>query len=234
MTESTTHFGILEVLSRSGKVVQRAELDRQSLTVGRSYENDIILDDHFVCPEHLSVSLQGSELLVEDLNSVNGLFQNKFHVKGGQINIASNETFRIGHTLLRYRSSQDALAPTKIDRHAQSSFWSLQNPWLILIIALIFTAFVALEAVYAQLEELDGLKVLSESLSALLVVACWAGLWALFGKLVVDRPSFLTHFGIFSLANILFSLDRKGVVLGKGVWVFDDRWVGGLYATTQQ
>ncbi len=218
MTESIASFGVLEVLSRSGKVIQRAELDQNTLSIGRSYENDIILDDHYVCPEHLSVIKEGDGLLVEDLNSVNGLFQNKFHINGDRLKVSPNETFRIGHTTLRYRLSDMPITATKVDRHAQNSFWSLQNPWLICLITLIFIGFSGVEAFFAQMEETDNLKLLSELLSGLFVVLSWAGLWALFGKLIVDRASFLTHFGIFSLANILFSL--ISIILGYLFYAF--------------
>lgn len=218
MTESATSFGILEVLNRSGKVVQRSELVQNTLRIGRSYGNDIILDDNYVCPEHLSIKRHGDDLIVEDLNSINGLFQNKFHIQGDKLTLSANDTFRIGHTTLRYRLSNMPLAVTKIDRHAQHSFWTLKNPWLILLIALIFIGFTAVEAFFAQTEETDSLKILSESISAIFVILSWAGLWALFGKLMVDRASFTTHVGIFSLANIFFSL--SSIVLGYIFYAF--------------
>lgn len=218
MPVSRSYSGILEVLDRSGKVVQRMELDQNELKIGRDYDNDLILDDQYVCPRHISVMVQGDKLIVEDRDSINGIFQNKYHFKGEKLTLSSNEAFRIGHTTLRYRSADTALQPTKVDRHIRSSFWSLQNPLLIFLITLILVGFIIMEAVFSQTEETDNVKTLAESIPAVMTIFSWAGLWALFGKLMIDRFSFLTHLGIFSAANVGFYL--SSIILGYIFYAF--------------
>ena len=205
-------YGVVEVLDRGGKVVQRTELDQNSLSIGRGYNNDIILDDPYVCLEHVSVKVGDGKLLIDDLDSVNGISQNKYHFRGKQIKLSSNETFRIGHTTLRYRSANTLLQPTKVDLHIRGSFWSLHNPVLVLLAVFVLTSFIFFETIFSQVEETETVKIFADVFPAMVTILGWAGLWALFGKIMIDRISFMTHLGIFSLANIGFYL--CSIILG--------------------
>lgn len=215
---SIDDYGVVEVLDRGGKVVQRVEVDQSDLTIGRGYDNDIILDDPYVCLEHASVKVEDGKLLVNDLDSVNGISQNKYHFRGQQIKLSSNETFRIGHTTLRYRSANTLLQPTKVDRHIRNSFWSLHNPVLVFSAALILIGFILIETIFSQVEETDVVKVLADVLPAMMTITGWAGLWALLGKIMIDRFSFVTHLGIFSVANIGFYI--CSMILGYICYAF--------------
>ena len=215
---SNLDFGILEVLDRGGKVVQRIEVDQTNLTIGRAYDSDIILDDPYVCPEHVSVLLQGDKLVVEDLDSINGISQNKYHFKGEKLELFSNDTFRIGHTTLRFRSANLPLHSTKIDRHIRHSFWTLKNPFLVISAFIVLLGFIIMEAIFSQTEETENVKILAEAIPAAMTIVGWAGLWALFGKLMIDRMSFFTHLGIFSVANVGFYL--TSIVFGYLFYAF--------------
>ncbi|GEM_PF-2568797 len=213
-------LGIIEVLDRYGRVVQRMEISPgETITVGRSYDNDIILDDGYVCPHHVSMIMQGDQLVVKDLESINGISQNKYHFRGETINLASDETFRLGHTTLRYRSATEPLKPTRIDRHLRNSFWTLQNPWLVLIIFTLLMGFILVETLFLQTEKTDSIKTFADSIPIITTIFAWAGLWSLFGKIMIDRFSFWTHTGIFSLANLGFYL--SAIILGYLFYAFD-------------
>ena len=218
MPAANSGFGIVEVLGRGGRVVQRMEVDQNVLTIGRAYDNDIILDDNYVCPKHVSVMIQGGSLIVNDHDSVNGISQNKYYFKGGKLKLSSNETFKIGHTTIRYRAANTPLNPTKIDRHIRNSFWSLQNPMLITLACFVLLGFIVQEALFTQTEETDKIKIMADSMPAAMTVIAWAGFWSLFGKLMIDKLSFFTHLGIFSVANVGFYL--ISIILGYAFYAF--------------
>ena len=48
-------LGYLEVLDHKGRVSQRFPVQSLPLTLGRAYTNHVIVDDPFVCPEHLTI-----------------------------------------------------------------------------------------------------------------------------------------------------------------------------------
>ena len=64
---------IIELLHPHDQNVEsRYVFDEGKASIGRSYANDIILDDPFVSPKHLTVSHNGAGLFVTDLTSENG------------------------------------------------------------------------------------------------------------------------------------------------------------------
>lgn len=201
--------GVIEILNNHGQVVQRFPVST-AVSIGRAYDNDIILDDPYVCEHHARMTLHNDQLLVDDLDSVNGVFihvdRRGDHFRGKGISLASNDVFKIGHTQLRYRHLTQPLQKTKVDRHVPDAFWSLQSFKLILF-AFIGAAIVfAVESVMAEMEVIDNMEVFSAVLSGIFMVLVWSGLWALFGKIMIGRLAFLTHVGIFSLAMLVLSL----------------------------
>lgn len=64
---------ILEIVSRGGRTLERQRVNRSRITIGRAFDNDVILSDDTVDPHHAVVSENGTgELQINDLGSVNG------------------------------------------------------------------------------------------------------------------------------------------------------------------
>lgn len=57
-------------------VVQEIVLDKEVTTIGRKPDNDIIIDNQAVSGHHAQIKTQGDELMLEDLNSLNGTYVN--------------------------------------------------------------------------------------------------------------------------------------------------------------
>ena len=61
-------LGYLEVLDPKGRVSQRFPVQSLPLTLGRAYTNHVIVDDPFVCPEHVTIGYdENGRLRVRDL-----------------------------------------------------------------------------------------------------------------------------------------------------------------------
>ena len=74
--------------------------DQQTVTLGGSEENDLVIDDDKVSRMHARVFRDDDEYLVEDLGSTNGTYVN--HVKVRTAYLKSGCTIRLGSTLLRF------------------------------------------------------------------------------------------------------------------------------------
>lgn len=72
------------------------------LTIGRHRMLcDLVLDDETVSRRHLRVSRQGEELLVEDLNSLNGTFLDGARLEPFEpVRFAAGQTLVVGHLSL--------------------------------------------------------------------------------------------------------------------------------------
>ncbi len=71
------------------------------LSLGRSAEADITLDDRFASGVHARVYTRGGVHLLEDLNSTNGTLLNAEPLIG-EAELAPHDQIQIGDTLLRY------------------------------------------------------------------------------------------------------------------------------------
>lgn len=60
----------------SYKIEEYYSLDRD-ITLGRSSKNDMVIKDPYISKKHLSISKDGKEFFIEDLNSANGTFVNE-------------------------------------------------------------------------------------------------------------------------------------------------------------
>jgi hypothetical protein len=100
----------IEILSRHREVVSRQRFDRDSVTLGRGYDNDVVLDDPYVAASHVRiVRREDGTLVAEDLGSVNGIQP----IDGGEaqreVVLDGNRVVRIGRTLVRARGSEFAV-----------------------------------------------------------------------------------------------------------------------------
>jgi pSer/pThr/pTyr-binding forkhead associated (FHA) protein len=98
-----THTGLLIVLSSPAlDPGTERELDSTAVTVGRSPENDLVLDsDEFASTKHARIEPRRDGVWVEDLDSTNGTFVNGMKVKQRH-KLSAGDVIRIGETDLRY------------------------------------------------------------------------------------------------------------------------------------
>jgi hypothetical protein len=107
----------VEILSRHRDVTSRVQIAGRSATVGRGYDNDVIVDDPYVAPHHLRVSRgEAGELVAEDLGSANGTYLDGGKARITRAVIDGAKPLRIGQTLLRVRSSAYAVEPERMAR----------------------------------------------------------------------------------------------------------------------
>jgi pSer/pThr/pTyr-binding forkhead associated (FHA) protein len=98
-----THTGVLIVLSSPAlDPGTERELDSSPVTVGRSSENDLVLDaDEFASTKHARISPRRDGVWVEDLDSTNGTFVNGMKVRERH-KLSPGDVIRVGETDLRY------------------------------------------------------------------------------------------------------------------------------------
>jgi pSer/pThr/pTyr-binding forkhead associated (FHA) protein len=98
-----THTGILVVLASPAiDPGTERELDSSPVTLGRSTENDLVLDtDDFASVHHARIEPRRDGVWVEDLDSTNGTFVNGIKLTRAQ-KLTPGDVIRVGETDLRY------------------------------------------------------------------------------------------------------------------------------------
>ena len=69
------------LLKFNAAVIKEIPFDKESLSVGRKPDNDIVIDNPAISGHHCRISVQGGTYFVEDLESTNGTFVNEKRIK---------------------------------------------------------------------------------------------------------------------------------------------------------
>lgn len=93
---------IIEEISRNGKLKRQHKYDSSRVNIGRSYQNDIIISDQHVNPDHINIHFNGEYWQLTDLKTLNGSFLGDSKAKLDQHIIQSGDVIRIGKSYLRF------------------------------------------------------------------------------------------------------------------------------------
>jgi len=188
-----SHSIFIEQLTPDGDVLHRSKITHLPITIGRAYDNDIILDDPHTAAHHAQLELnQLDELIITDLGSHNGIThantREHFFVVNG------DKTYRLGHTRLRIRTAdyQVAAEVTDLTNHR----WEGLLPALTGVVLLLITGLVS--TWLADLNQGTLSKYLLELVSVLGFALGWSGIWALFSRLFTGHARFGRHLFIAS------------------------------------
>lgn len=180
----------IEMLSRQRDVAARFRVTGSEARIGRGYDNDVVVDDPYVAPNHLRVFRdEAGQLVAEDMGSVNGTFLDGNRSRSSRIVINGKDTIRIGQTTIRVRDTsheveRERLAPP--DRRV-----------LPIVSAVAFGAavlgFYALKVWLAQTGEPRLSSYVTPILTILATILVWAGIWALVSRIFSGRSRFLLN-----------------------------------------
>lgn len=105
------------------------------ITIGRSSENDIVVDDFKVSRVHLQLVFNDGICSIVDLNSSNGTFVNGQKING-EVRLQSNDVVRIGNTTLpwqEYVNTHTTPTPPNIPTSPEPN----KKTWLYVLIGVI-------------------------------------------------------------------------------------------------
>lgn len=183
---SGTYF--VEILSNSGEVLFRHSCATLPIRIGRAYSNDIILDDPHTAAQHALIELnQEGVLSISNLHSQNGIRHKG--KRDASFTIDGDAIFHLGHTQLRVRTSDYAVAPEIIDE--VNHRW---EGWPLAIAASAIISLLAFGNIW--LNDIDTTKVTPYVMSICLWLCysmLWAGLWALANRVFGGTAHFSRH-----------------------------------------
>ncbi|MEO0601113.1 MAG: FHA domain-containing protein, partial [Myxococcota bacterium] len=99
----------LEVVVGTGMAGSSYPITGRGLSIGRSEDRDVVIPDPAASRHHCQLSQQGSEYMLRDMGSANGIFVNGVRVR--ECSLADNDIIRIGNTEMRFvRTDQATMA----------------------------------------------------------------------------------------------------------------------------
>lgn len=189
MDRPEERLALIEQLERDGRVLRCVDVHAWPLTIGRALDNDLVIDDPHLAPQHALLALDDAgQLQLRALPSRNGLRLDGRVVQGSAPVPAGGALLQLGVTRLRLRLAGETLAPERL-LPGGADAGSAGPVLMALAIAAQLLAAHALAldpgAPYtAWLPIIVGLP---------LAVVAWCAVWALMSKLFQHRFDFGGH-----------------------------------------
>lgn len=199
---------VAEVLEKSGKVHERCRLANFPATLGRAYDCDLILNDDYVSPQHARIALnEQGELTLTDLGTANGTHCLPQMQPVSSMILGPETLLRLGHSLVRLRRPDFAVAPTRVDTLTSKRFARAFNSIAtLLLLTLVLLGLVGLNSYQSSVQNIKLGTLLLEVLEIAVIAPLWAGIWAILSRIFVHHAAYVAHAVIASLGVIGFLL----------------------------
>jgi len=190
---------ILQVGDRPGRSLELIRSRGDALTVGRMYDNDLVLTDPYVDGNQLAFFRSEQGWKVKLVRETNPAMINNRSIETDGTLVKSGDRISIGRTILRvYNSSHEIDQTRKL--LLSSWFRHGQSHWLFALLMLVFTTVVTLFSEYQALStEIKWKNLFNVSLWLLLLIFFWSSIWALAGRLLRHQPNFSAQLGFTAL-----------------------------------
>jgi hypothetical protein len=190
----------VEILARSGEVLQRLRVEALPIRIGRGYGNDVILDDDYAAAAHAVAELDADgRLVLRDLGSRNGIsHRGRRHAV---LALSGDTVARIGHSALRIRPADYPVAPELRDRTLHRWEGTLPGAAGVLLVGAA-SLFARWLSDIQAMELVRYVEALAWGVGAALL---WSGAWAfanrLFGRHArLGRHLFVVGCGLLALS----------------------------------
>lgn len=181
---------IVEVLTRSGVHVAYHKAERLPYTIGRAFDNDLILPDPAISSKHLTIEAGTEGWIVIDHGSANGTILSRGRKIEGPTEISSGTQLLVGKTILRVLSPTHEVPeaqPTAPVRNPRERF---TIPLLSIASIIVTGAGITLNQFLNIAKETKPISLLADALPLLCFPFLWAGIWASAGFIARRKGSF--------------------------------------------
>lgn len=208
---------VLELLSRKNIPLKHYKYDQDYVCVGRDFNNDLRLDDPYVCPSHMLVAIdpESGKLMVNDCQSTNGIKVNNKFVRQATLN--SHDVIKIGRTRLRIIDTKVPLVEAMPLSELEENLSWLNQSFLAICLSVICLSFLLLSEYLGSVQEFSLIKVLPSELGQLAVFGLWPLSFAVLAKVVKKESHIISQFNLAWLAFLLVN----GLVLLQKIAIFN-------------
>lgn len=183
---------VLEVINRGGRVLERHKLSGERITIGRAYNNDLILAEDSVSPHH-GVLVLGEEQglpVLKDLGSLNGIRGNRGELGAEGEEVSSGSEYLFGKVRVRIfqvdHPVAEAVSLGGIDRLVNRC----GTISALLLSIVVLSAAYALELWLTTYSEFKWERTLTNLLTIAGVAIFATMFWALIGRIVKHEMRF--------------------------------------------
>lgn len=178
----------IEILARNGEVQHRHAFSDLPISIGRAYDNALILDDVHTAAHHALLESDGADgLTIRDLGSLNGLMYRGR--RRAALSLDGHSVVRLGQTNLRVRGSDFAVEKEAFD----SSNYGWEG-WPPALTGLILISLLSLSGSWlSDVEKFAPIRYLMTLAQILVTGLFWSGVWAFANRLFGAHARFGRH-----------------------------------------
>ena len=184
---------IIQIGTRQGRLAEIVECKGETVSLGRSFVNDVVLSDPYVAPEQIKIDKEDGKWVIKILDDTNPVLLNGSPVENDGLEINSGDRLTVGRTHLFVFSKDHKFEST---RKLLFSSWLYQNRLgpLLPVLVVLFASFLSAFNDYMGLSKsIEYRPFISEALVFVFFVSLWAAVWALVGRLLRHQLHFFEN-----------------------------------------
>lgn len=215
---------IIEQITRNNKVISYHKLQGDRITIGRAYDNDLVLQEEHVCPHHVEITFDESGAIVlSDNHSINGIRNSHNKKLEKTVKVTSGDIFVIGKCFLRILQPSHQVSQTK-QLNILEDIARFANQWPLAMLS--FSSFfilLLLNAYLTSFHELIWSKVIAKSLMISIGLLLVPAFIALMARIFKKEVKF---FAIVVFCFLIFlSWDITGSIGEIFLFNWPDAWL---------
>lgn len=201
---------IIQELDQRKREARTLKFDAFPVTIGRSFSNDVILSDAYVCPSHAYIDQAEEGWRIYNQQSKNGVYiQNRKEAVDHAAPIFSGDVLVVGKTHLRVLSPDHQVPESKRIKPPQAKRSQWPIPVMAWALALVVVCLLAID-LYLEIGDeklsddfLEGAIAISVFLAMIML---WSAGWAFVGRVLKNRPLFHHHLLMASASVVLIEI----------------------------
>lgn len=189
---------VVELLSKDDRVINHYFVEKNTLSIGRAYDNDVRIDDPYVCPHHITFeesNLDDSSCIkIYDNDSLNGVKVNKQPIAESQI--GPSDIITIGRSRIRVFHHHKKISPTiHLSQLEEDIDWLSSRKVCAALLAL-FCAMVATQYFVNSIVEVKFFVLFKVVLTLIGAATIWPFAFALLSKLSKKDANIISQFSV--------------------------------------
>ncbi|MBF0388427.1 MAG: FHA domain-containing protein [Candidatus Omnitrophica bacterium] len=226
---------VLEIEEFAKTSSEYRSFDQDCIRIGRAFNNDLIINDPFVSPWHLSLKFVEGAWIGENGLSLNGVFvsgltggNNRSRIETS-VPLASGDVLSLGRTTIHIWDIDQPVAPEQALEARAPLFFDPRKTMPSLLFAL--GAFCFICSLYLTQWSMSRNNAAAQAIAGtflfLLGSVFWSGLWALITRFSKRQHRFLQHW-IFTLHWAVIAIVLSTVVAYVDFFMCQERLDTGL------
>lgn len=203
----------IELIGSNEEVLSRHRFEKLPITIGRAYDNELILDDAYMAEHHAEIYENDEGVLeIKDLGSKNGIISQNLRL--AKTALDGLQILKLGRTRVRVRDVNFTVDKELID-HTTSRWEGL--PPALTGLAMI-TASTLLSTWLLDFEQARAVSYIYSIMIVFALVITWCGVWAFASRVMSGHARFGRH--IFIAASAIILMDCWDALSHTAAYVF--------------